>query len=249
MLVKDPERRCIRRAIFCGNFAAYRWRYSAKTGPKNFPAGNRWPERQRLFPVRPYPATRHPDEDPGHAAKAKPPVSLDFTGLGRHFSAGYGFGAFCRHRTVFTRRCKIESRRFPAYPNVKQQWYYASKYGTEAHWKSIEKYFPKEGYYVDRANQQLALLYLKEGNYDKAMDIFEKFTYRGDGERELRAFGLAGQSVVLSYQGNYKESTNILIDEFLPLSNSLNNPQMDRYVQEAIKRNSSNQDSPAAEKA
>ncbi len=48
----------------------------------------------------------------GHAAKAKPPVSLDFTGLGRRFSAGNGFGAFCRHRTVFTRRCKIESRRF-----------------------------------------------------------------------------------------------------------------------------------------
>jgi tetratricopeptide (TPR) repeat protein len=137
---------------------------------------------------------------------------------------------------------------FPEYPNVKQQWYYASKYGTEGAWKSIEKYFPKEGYFVDRANQQLALLFLKEGNYDKAMDIFEKFTYRGDGERELRAFGLAGQSVVLSYQDNYAESTNILIYEYLPLSNSLNNPQMDRYVQEAFKRNSSKRDSPATEK-
>jgi eukaryotic-like serine/threonine-protein kinase len=140
---------------------------------------------------------------------------------------------------------------FPEYPNVKQQWYYASKYGTEGAWKSIEKCFPKEGYYVDRANQQLALLYLREGGYDdlnKAMDICEKFTYRGDGERELRAFGLAGQSVVLSYQGNYKESTKILIDEFLPLSDSLNNPQMDRYVQEAFKRNGSKRDSPPSEK-
>ena len=80
------------------------------------------------------------------------------------------------------------------------------------------------------------------------MDIFEKFSYRGDGELELRAFGLAGQSVVLSYQGNYKESANILIYEYLPLSNSLNNPQMDRYVQEAFKRNSSKRDSPATEK-
>ncbi len=80
------------------------------------------------------------------------------------------------------------------------------------------------------------------------MDIFEKFTYRGDGDLELRAFGLAGQSVVLSYQGNYKESTRILVDEFLPISNNLNNPQMDRYVRKASARNGSKRDSPATEK-
>jgi hypothetical protein len=83
----------------------------------------------------------------------------------------------------------------------------------------------------------LALLYLKEGSYAEAMDIFEKFTYRGESDRELRAFGLAGQSVVYSYKGEYDKS-NKIIDEFLPqFIENLNSPQMDRYLQEAIKRN------------
>ena len=77
---------------------------------------------------------------------------------------------------------------FKQYGTVGQQWYYASKYGTEGAWKSIEKYFPKKGYYVDRANQQLALLYLREGRYEEAMDTFEKFTYRGEGERNCGRF-------------------------------------------------------------
>ena len=136
---------------------------------------------------------------------------------------------------------------FKRYPTVAQQWYYASKYGTESAWKSIEKYYAENGYYVDRANQQLAILYLKEGNYEEAMDIFEKFTYRGESDRELRAFGLAGQSVVYSYKGEYDKS-NKIIDQFLPqFIENLNSPQMDRYLQEAIKRNLSKPDA-AAEK-
>jgi hypothetical protein len=164
------------------------------------------------------------------------------------FLLGMVLARFAISESFLLADAKSNSGDFPPYPNVAQQWYYASKYGTEGAWKSIEKNFPKEGYYVDRANQQLALLYLREGNYDNAMDIFEKFSYRGDSEVELRAFGLAGQAVVLSYQGNYKESTNILIYEYLPISKSLNNQQMDRYVREANTRNSSKRDSPATEK-
>ena len=94
-------------------------------------------------------------------------------------------------------------------------------------------------------NQQFTLLYLREGRYEEAMDTFEKFTYRGEGERELRAFRLAGQSIVYSYQGEYDKS-NKIIDEFLPqFIESLNNPQMDRYLQEAIKRNRSKPDAAA----
>jgi tetratricopeptide (TPR) repeat protein len=91
---------------------------------------------------------------------------------------------------------------------------------------------------VDRANQQLAFLYLKDGRYDNAMDIFEKFINLGDDERELRAFGLAGKCVALSSQGKYRESGEIL-NEFLQIGDKLNSPQMDRYLQEAIIRNRS----------
>ncbi len=232
------------------NFVAYRWRFSAKSGRRISRLGIGGRRDAGCFSFGSYPATRQSDEDPGHAAKAKPPVSLDIYWPWRRFSAGNGFGRFAATEPYLLADAKSNPGDFPEYPNVKQQWYYASKYGTEGAWKSIEKFFPKEGYYVDRANQQLALLYLKEGSYDsydKAMDIFEKFTYRGDGDLELRAFGLAGQSVVLSYQGNYKESTRILVDEFLPISNNLNNPQMDRYVRGA-RRNGSKRDCPATEK-
>jgi serine/threonine-protein kinase len=127
---------------------------------------------------------------------------------------------------------------FRKYPSVSQQWYYASKYGTEDAWKSIKKYYPDKRYFVDRANQQLAFLYLKDGRYDNAMDIFEKFINLGDDERELRAFGLAGKCVALSSQGKYRESGEIL-NEFLQIGDKLNSPQMDRYLQEAIIRNRS----------
>jgi hypothetical protein len=95
----------------------------------------------------------------------------------------------------------------------------------------------------------LALFYLREGRREEAKKIFDDLANLSDDERELRAFGLAGQSVVLSYEGNkYNESMKI-IDEFLPnYYNYLNNTQMERYVQEAIKRNQSKPEAATTEK-
>jgi tRNA A-37 threonylcarbamoyl transferase component Bud32 len=144
---------------------------------------------------------------------------------------------------------------FHKYPNVYQQWYYAHKSNTTKAWKSIKNNYPEKSYFVDRANQQLALLYIREGNYGEAKKIFDDFANLSDDEPEFRAFGLAGQSVVLSYQGKYKDSTKI-IDEFLSqYVDYLYNPQMYRLVQEitkrnkeALKRSLSQPDSPMQEK-
>ena len=48
------------------------------------------------------------------------------------------------------------------------------------------------------------MIYLREGDFDRAMTIFEKLAKLGDDEAELRAFGLAGKCGVLSIRGKYR---------------------------------------------
>ncbi len=120
--------------------------------------------------------------------------------------------------------------------NVLQQWYYASKSGTEAAWQSVIDYFPEKPYFTLRAKEQLALIYLREGSYDRALAIFNELADQGEYELELRAFGLAGQCGILSIQGKYKESAKVM-DEFLQISDYLTSPPMLRLVEETIKIN------------
>ncbi len=248
MLVKDPERRCALARDILRELRRIQMEIFGQDWPEELPG---WESLAgETLPVSRSAVTQHLDslmKTQAMQQKASRRYRWILLALAGTFLLGMVLARFAVTEPYLLADAKSIPGDFPPYPTVSQQWYYASKYGTESAWKSIEKYFPKQGYFIDRANQQLALLYLKEGNYDEAMDIFEKFTYRGDSERELRAFGLAGQSVVLSYQDNYKES-NKIIDEFPQFIANLNCPQMDRYVQEAIKRNNSKRDSAATEK-
>ena len=132
--------------------------------------------------------------------------------------------------------------------NVVQQWYYASKIGgTEEAWKSVINNFPEKIYYTDRAKEQLALIYLNEKRFDEAMKIFDYLANQSDEELDLRAFALAGQAYVLTCKKKYTESAK-LIDEYLQINTYLNNAQMNRYVVEADKRNSSQLAPPTTEK-
>jgi serine/threonine-protein kinase len=65
------------------------------------------------------------------------------------------------------------------------------------------------------AEQRLATLYLAKRRYDEAQAIFDKFAQLGDSEPQFRAFGLAGQAVLLNLRGdqdheNYKRSQQVL---------------------------------------
>jgi eukaryotic-like serine/threonine-protein kinase len=252
MLVKDPERRCASARDILRELRRIQMEIFGQDWPEELPgweslAGETLPVShsaitQQLDSLMKTQAMQH---------RSSRRYRWILLALAATFLLGMVLARFTASEPYLLADAKSNPLDFHPCDTVAQQWYYASKYGTEGAWKSIEKNFPKEGYFIDRANQQLALLYLKEGTPDalnKAMDIFEKFTYRGDDERELRAFGLAGQSVVLSYQDKYQASAK-MIDEYLPqFIDNLNNPQMDRYVQEAIKRNNSNRDSAATEK-
>ena len=79
------------------------------------------------------------------------------------------------------------------------QFYCASQIGTEEAWRSVLEYFPEKESVVRRAKQQLARIYFfREGDYDRALAIFDEFAASTDADKEYRAWGLAGKVGVLT---------------------------------------------------
>ena len=126
--------------------------------------------------------------------------------------------------------------RMPKEPSVERQCYRAGRLGTEAAWQSVIDYYPDENYYTQRAKQQLALIHLRNEEFDRAMAIFDDLARLGEDQPELRAFGLAGQCGVLSLQGLYAESDEALT-RLWPIHDRLDNRQMKRLLEYAIQRN------------
>jgi serine/threonine-protein kinase len=125
----------------------------------------------------------------------------------------------------------------PKQRTVLGQWYLASQLDTVAAWQSVIDYFPEKRDITLRAQQQLALIYLREGDLDRAMTIFEKLANRGDDEVELRAFGLAGKYGALSLRGDFDDS-NAILGQLLPIREKLTCRPMVELLRHAIQRNS-----------
>ena len=128
------------------------------------------------------------------------------------------------------RRTPIKQRN-----SVIEQLFDANAIDTEEAWLSVKQYFPEQEFYGRLADQQLARLYLHEGDYDRAMRLFKDFANLEETEESFRAFGLAGECVVLSLQGEHNASAQVLAELF-PLKRHLD-PQMARLVQLAVDRN------------
>ncbi len=97
----------------------------------------------------------------------------------------------------------------PRQENVLRQWLFASQVGTLEAWQSVIDYFPDRLYWVYRAKQQFARIYLRERDLDRALAVFEELGSLDEAEGELKAFGLAGACTVLSMQGKYRESAHV----------------------------------------
>jgi serine/threonine-protein kinase len=108
----------------------------------------------------------------------------------------------------------------PPYETAAEQYFYAVMLNTEAAWKSVPKYFPNDKTYALPAKQQLAMLYLRRLDLDAAMALFDEFARMSNVEEQYRAFGLAGQAVVLNRRFEYRDSAAKLT-ELLPLRNQL----------------------------
>lgn len=113
------------------------------------------------------------------------------------------------------RRTHVERR-----PTVLGQWIYAMQDGSEASWLAIEEHFPQERYFILRAKQQLARMYLFQDRVDDARALFDELADAEEALSEFRAFGMAGQSIVLSLVGEHQASQRKL-NELLPLREHL----------------------------
>lgn len=127
----------------------------------------------------------------------------------------------------------------PKQANVMRQWYYATQIGTAEAWKSVIEYFPDNDYYALRAKQQLGRIYLRERDFPRAMEVFGELAEQTDPSYiEFRAFGLAGQCGVLTLQGEYQKSADVL-GRLWPMHQELRDAQMRKMLDYVIKENRS----------
>ncbi|MCR4415100.1 MAG: serine/threonine protein kinase [Thermoguttaceae bacterium] len=122
----------------------------------------------------------------------------------------------------------------PKQETVFRQWLYASQLGTEEAWRSVLDYYPDKPYWVNRAKQQLARIYLREGNNPKAMEIFDELATLDDTEVELRAWAMAGKCGLLAMEGKYREAAAIL-DQLLPIRDKLQDSLMRQMLNYAVR--------------
>lgn len=98
-----------------------------------------------------------------------------------------------------------EPTQIPKRETVWRQLYQAKTADSELAWQSVWRYFPDETYAIQLAKQGLVRYYLwQTGEYNKALPLLAELATQA--EPEPRAFGLAGQAIVLSLQGEQEEA-------------------------------------------
>ncbi len=150
------------------------------------------------------------------------------------FTVGAGAAWALRERPLINASVQDEET-IPRQDTAESQWLYAFIRNTEAAWQSVPHYFPDDKSYSRRAKQSLALLYLQEYDYRRAMELFDEFASINDAEVQFKAFGLAGQAIVLNRQKKYGESAEKLVDLW-PERNKLEGEM--RYLIETMLRQS-----------
>jgi eukaryotic-like serine/threonine-protein kinase len=248
MLVKDPERRCASARDMLRELRRLQIELFGQDWPEELPA---WESLAgETAPVSRSAVTQQLDS----LMKTQTMQSMPrrgywwfLPGAAAVFVLGMALAHFMPSGPYLLADAKSNPTSIPKQDTALRQWYYASKIGTEDAWKSIKEHFSDKPYFVDRANQQLALIYLRENRPDEAKTKLEDLANLGDEDIELRAFGLAGLGFVLSCEGKYEESAKMLLN-FMQIQDYLKNPQMLRYVGEASERNRSHMDATTGEK-
>jgi serine/threonine-protein kinase len=110
--------------------------------------------------------------------------------------------------------------------DIRSQFYFALLVGTEEAYQAVLDYFPDgDPNILNSARRQLVFKYLLGKNYDKALEILERFASADTQDPELRAFGLAGEYWVLTRREEYEKAADAL-SEFWPIRSELKDPWM-----------------------
>jgi len=126
----------------------------------------------------------------------------------------------------------------PVQESAFRQFLYASQVGTPEAWQSIIDNFGEKQYWANRAKQQLARIYLRERDLDRALVVFEDLASLDETEVELKAFGLAGKSAVLTMQGKYGDSA-AAIGQLWPIRDKLHDHVMLQLLGYTLRKNRS----------
>jgi hypothetical protein len=130
-------------------------------------------------------------------------------------------------------------------PNAKEQFdlafslalasYFDDPRKAEAAWRAVIDYFPENAenkVWIHRAEQQLALLYLRQERNDEARRVFEKFAAFDEAEETFRAFGVAGLCLLATAAGDVAEVGKRL-GELYPLRTRID-PDIRRRLEQSV---------------
>jgi serine/threonine-protein kinase len=123
---------------------------------------------------------------------------------------------------------------------AREQYEYAISRDSPAAWQAVIDYYPNDTEIGWLAKRQLAGLYLQRDELELAMPMFEEMSAQKSNSRyRERAFGLAGQCVVLHIQG-LDELLDIRLDELQEfianLDESKRNAVLDAHMMRLIER-------------
>ena len=114
------------------------------------------------------------------------------------------------------------------------QWISATKSDTEDAWLALIEYYPQKKNYVRRAYQQLARLYLNEGDDVSALDTCRRLANLDPDDNEMQTFGLAGQCVALARLKRTEEFKS-LYQTLIPKLAQLKDEQLRKELSAATK--------------
>jgi serine/threonine-protein kinase len=154
------------------------------------------------------------------------------------FAFGAGMAWFCRPADLLADARQVRVTR---QASAQQQLFYARQLvrrratNSEEWLQSIKRFFPDADYEIRQADKDLARLYLAQDQYERALGQFGLLAELD--EPEYRAFGLAGQAVVLAREHKVPESIEKL-HELRPLwDNVAADVQMRQWIVTTLEQN------------
>lgn len=102
------------------------------------------------------------------------------------------------------------------FDTAQRQYFYAMSLdedeNKEEAWQAVIENFPDAMLEKRRAQEQLAILYLKSKRFEQAGTILEQFVAEGAGNESLHAIALAGHAIAAGMQGDESESQRLLAE-------------------------------------